>query len=538
MNIPMKQNKQQGFTLIEVIAAAFVLSVAVASLFLVSARSLVLNSQATKTHGAILLAEDVFAGVQRALYDNVLDEKALFEAPFNGCKDGKTCQMKINAFNAATFPTCGSECQPVVRAEGTNFFVQDVDETDTGVDTGYEREIRMTMLTDAEMKVSVTVRWQDRARTFEKTYERTFVNWYDMGAYSNYGRVILSVVECPTEADLPNWAIEGQSPAEGIVKDTAVNYVDTHPGCFLSPDWKFQWGFLTWGHEEGGAMSSIDETRWVENTAPDLVGEADGSGGPGTDTWDPVLDAGREPATNEWRTFGDTDIEGRTAIFVPNPADSAVNFALRFVMKEGYVPFSHYFDDDNPDTWDDPQSDYSAEMYCDDDIINFDNYERIQIQPGGNVYYCTAFVAPVEPIDYGECLYFAEDGSETLVALGDQFLNPGWATTGPIVAASVPAGDYRVTLQAHDYGEYRIEHGDQPYEQYYVSFLDSSGTEIARTGDTQDIPDGVADAGWAGVVNDPLSVPSGVASIQVKHSHPALAENNSMFTVCMHLHQY
>lgn len=526
----MKSNTQQGFTLVEVIAAAFVLSVAVASLFLVSARSLVLNSQAARTHGAILLAEDVFASVQRFVYDNALKEKDLFDAPFDACKSGRTCQLGITSSLTTLFQECDGQCEPVVRTSGDNFFAQDPNETATGVDTGYDREIQMTLLTDAEMKVSVTIRWQDRGQSFEKKFERTFVDWYNMGAYYNYGRVIATVVECATEADLPNW---GESEGPGVItKDTATDYVNANAGCFLSPGWQFQWGYLTWGHEEGGGLYTINESAWVDNTAADHVGEADGTDGPGTDTWDPVINSNRNPFTNEWRTFGDTDVDGRTAIIIPEP--TASNFALRLIMKPGYIPFSYYYDDDDWQNAPDPDN-YSAEMYCRDDIENYDNFDYIDIQSGPTVYYCNAFVAPIEPIDYGECVYVSEDQTETVISLGDQFLNPGSSVSGPIISTSIAEGNYTVRLQSFDGDSSRVAYSDQPREQYYVSFLDSGNNEIARTDDSVDVPDGVSEAGWAGVVSEPLNIPAGVSAIQVRHSFPDETEENSLEAICMHL---
>lgn len=388
------QNNQAGFTLIEVLTAAFVLSVAVAALFLVSTRSLMLNSQAAKLHGATLLAEDVFAAVQRTIYDNALVDDPVFGAPLAVCQGGATCQMDIDNTLNTPFSVCtAGDCDQVVRnTEG--LMVQNPADVTADNQTGYEREIQMELLSSREMLVTVVIRWQDRGRAYERTYTRTFLDWYNMEAYYEYGRLIATVVECATESDLPNWS--GVGPSGGIQKGTAQAYVDANPNCWLSPNWQFQWGYLNWGFEEGrGSRSndlgwSIDETKWVDNTPLPMTGPADGSGGPGTYTYDPVADAYRDPYTNEWRTFGETDADGRTAIIIPDPTIAA-NFMLRVVTKPGYVPFSYFYDDDNPFTG--PGDDYTAEMYCRDDVENYDNFDYIDIQPGGNVYYCIAFMA-------------------------------------------------------------------------------------------------------------------------------------------------
>jgi hypothetical protein len=252
----------------------------------------------------------------------------------------------------------------------------------------------MEVVSDQEMLVTVLVRWTDRGRAYQRTYTRSFFDWYNMGAYYEYGRLIATVVECNDESDLPNWS--GGGPSSGITKNTATDYVLANSSnCWLSPDWLFQWGYLNWGFDEGANPSSkegwaIDESKWVDNTPLLMTGLADGSGGPGTYTYDPIADIFRAPYTNEWRAFGETDEDGRTAIIIPNPSVAA-NFMLRVVTKPGYVPFSFFYDDEDP--FRGPGNNYSAEMYCRDDIQNYDNFDFIKIQSGTNVYYCVAFMA-------------------------------------------------------------------------------------------------------------------------------------------------
>lgn len=387
----MKELKQQsGFTLIEVMAAVFVLSVAVVSTLLVAGRSLIVNQRANRVHEAIMLGQDVFAAVQESLYQNALNDQPIFEDPFTPCLGGKVCQLALEPGALPVYRECAGGVCSTVKRGASGFYTQEA----SGQEIGYERSITMEKVGEAEFRVSVNVAWNDRGQDFERDFTRHFFDWYNMDAYYEYGRVIASVVTCSDESYLPNWGDNDVAndvlPEPALIgKSTAQDYVNALPQCSLDPGWLFQWGYLTWGPDVFGYNYGIDESLWVDNTDPNLIGEADGSYGPGTYTYDTSLS--RDPFTNEWKTFGTTDIEGRTAVIIPNP--EAENFALRLVMQSGYVPFSYYFDDDN--YMNQPAGGtYSAEMYCDDDIHNFDNYDYIPIDPGGNVYYCVAFVSP------------------------------------------------------------------------------------------------------------------------------------------------
>lgn len=381
------RNNQSGFTLIEVLTAAFVLSVAVVALFWVSTRSLMLNSQAAKLHGATLLSEDVFAAVQRTIYDNALAEDPVFGSPLVVCQGGATCQMDIDATLATPFTACTpGECAPVVQNTEGLMVQNPADVTEDNV-TGYEREIQMELLSSREMLVTVLVRWEDRGRTYERTYTRTFLDWYSMEAYYEYGRVIVSVIECADESDLPNWGTKNAGP-NMFDKNTAPDYVAAHaPDCWFAPDWLFQWGYWDWDP----ATYNVGPNG-VRSLSKDFVGEADGSEGYGTYTYDP--DSGIDPLVTEWHTFGQTDEDGRTAIIIPDPLAVSSVIALRLVLKPGYLPFSYYWQYDDEDAWVNPnlQDPYSAELYCHEDILNYDNLDFLQIVPGGNVYYCIAFV--------------------------------------------------------------------------------------------------------------------------------------------------
>jgi len=146
-------------------------------------------------------------------------------------------------------------------------------------------------------------------------------------------------VVCETEEDLPDWGMKGEEgKPEGITATTAQDYVSQSDGaCHMAEVWSFEWGY-------NGEATKKDG---------DFVGEAGEAEG--------------------WHDFtNEVQIEATS---------SRVWF--REVLPEGYLPFN-----DAKDTTD-PQ--VSAEFYCDEDILNYDNYDYIEDYEPGDVYHCVAF---------------------------------------------------------------------------------------------------------------------------------------------------
>ncbi len=155
-------------------------------------------------------------------------------------------------------------------------------------------------------------------------------------------KIVAWKIICEDESDLPNWG----AGAEDINEATATNWVENSDGaCWFAPNRSFQWGY------NGG----------VTNPGDDLYGEADGS----------------------WSTFGGTDSEGMTMVEIPLYEEIG-NLWMREVNQEGYIPFT-YGPAGNSNT-----NDVSAEIYCHNDVLNYDNFDRIDLD-GSETYYCVAF---------------------------------------------------------------------------------------------------------------------------------------------------
>lgn len=162
--------------------------------------------------------------------------------------------------------------------------------------------------------------------------------------------IIAHKIVCKDESYLPNWGKGGPD----VTGTTAENFVaENSPNCWFEPGWQFEWG-----QENSG------------NPGNSYTGAAGGV----------------------WTAFGPTDENGKAETFVTNVTGSRLE--VREVLKEGYIPFSYGANGNN-------ENDYSAEMYCDTDVLNYDNYDWIFNPQFNNTYHCVAFnvQVPEEPVD-------------------------------------------------------------------------------------------------------------------------------------------
>ncbi|HVY36198.1 MAG TPA: peptidoglycan-binding domain-containing protein [Candidatus Paceibacterota bacterium] len=144
-------------------------------------------------------------------------------------------------------------------------------------------------------------------------------------------------VICDDESDLPNWGSGGPD----VTATTASDWVAQSDGhCRLADDWNFEW-------------------------APSDAGN------PGDNA---IGDAG-----SPWTEFS-----------MSSPATVPAGAALwvREEPQDGYIPFSGSVSS--------PYDDVSAEFYCDSDVLNYDNYDRIDSVQAGQTYNCVGFNVPVE----------------------------------------------------------------------------------------------------------------------------------------------
>jgi len=151
-------------------------------------------------------------------------------------------------------------------------------------------------------------------------------------------------VICETEEDLPNWGSGGSD----ITETTASDYVtQSEEKCWLEADWNFEWAYAG-----------------TANPGDNIIG----------------------PAGGAWTTFGPTNSNGETVTTINSLSGDRI--WMREIMQEGYIPFSG--------SKTAPRDNVSAEMYCHNDVLNYDNYDYILNPQWDNAYYCVAFNVPVE----------------------------------------------------------------------------------------------------------------------------------------------
>jgi hypothetical protein len=181
-------------------------------------------------------------------------------------------------------------------------------------------------------------------------------------------------IVCDNESDLPNWGAGGHI----IDANTASNYITAKEGkCHLQSGWSFQWG---------------------DQNAPDG----------GSTTVGPV---------SGYTTFGPTDANGNVSTQIP--LGNMTEIHLREILQDGYIPF----------TGQNTTQDVSAEFYCANDALNYDNWDFIRNPQAGTTYNCVAFNALKEQQQPKQCDVVSDttnivEGGTNAVATYDT--NPAW----------------------------------------------------------------------------------------------------------------
>ena len=254
--------------------------------------------------------------------------------------------------------------------------------------------------------------------------------------------IVASKIVCENESDLPNWH---QSTTD-ITASTASDFVSGNDNCRLEPNWKFQWG----------PSNATDPGE-------SFLGEA----------------------SSPWTTFASsTNSVGQTSVTVTIPDDKFV--WIREVLKPDYLTFSSSGHDNLPG------SDVSAEMWCDTDVVNYDNYDFVENIEDGETYHCVSFnvlttipsSGPSCPIEPKEGRILIDFGASGILANSTE----SNATKGPF-STSIPAGTYDVTFGSFD--GHLVDHPGQfqPNESWYLKLKDSLGALILNTNAISDLPD-------------------------------------------------
>jgi hypothetical protein len=151
--------------------------------------------------------------------------------------------------------------------------------------------------------------------------------------------IIATKIVCDSEEDLPNWSGSGMD----INASTAADFVEENENCHLESGWHFQWA----------------------PTSASNPGDNTGAAG------------------SPWTAFGPTNDSGVASVSVPmSSVDESGQVWMREVWSADYIPFSGEFVSG---------SSISAEMWCDGDVLNYDNLDYARGLTNGATTYCVAF---------------------------------------------------------------------------------------------------------------------------------------------------
>lgn len=197
--------------------------------------------------------------------------------------------------------------------------------------------------------------------------------------------VFATKVVCEDESDLPNYGLGG--PA--MTSHTATDWVAHHEGCQIVRSWTFEWNYL------------------------------DGQGNPGDNQGE---------VGGHWKTF-----TGSVTVPLAGRID-AEKISFREVWTNDYIPFT--FDEAR-----DNSKDVSAEMYCGDDVENYDNWDLVEYPEGGETYYCVAWNVAVKKEEVTPRLLLEKSNEST----GDEFPGNTVRYTLKITALDAPVNNVKLT---------------------------------------------------------------------------------------------
>jgi prepilin-type N-terminal cleavage/methylation domain-containing protein len=179
MNIFIKRNNkagnERGFTLIESIVAIFILLIAIVMPMAVVARALFAANYAQDQITAVYLAQEGVELVRNARDNNVLGGSALWDqGSLSSCYGASGCYVDaIHSNNMIN--TCSGTC-PYVQEDMSGGISWYGNDSDWG-NTKYIRTIRLSKISDYEIKINSTVTWETRTVPRTVLVEDVITNW-------------------------------------------------------------------------------------------------------------------------------------------------------------------------------------------------------------------------------------------------------------------------------------------------------------------------------------------------------------------------
>lgn len=167
-----KNSSQRGFTLVEVLAALAMLSVAIVPTLFLSTSSLDISFSIRNNLIAANLAQE---GVEvvRAIRDANWFNSVAYDSGLTTCTTGCRVEYKSSALSPLGV-------NPVLTLNPSTgvYFYPDLDGSIAGsVDSIFKRTITITSVSAVELKVTSAVSWTERGRAKNVTVEDHLFNW-------------------------------------------------------------------------------------------------------------------------------------------------------------------------------------------------------------------------------------------------------------------------------------------------------------------------------------------------------------------------
>ena len=215
----------------------------------------------------------------------------------------------------------------------------------------------------------------------------------------NTVNIYANKIVCENESDLPNWGAGNGAPSQ-IDSSTAQAFVNNNDSCEFVENWEFQWGFAD---KENGIVQGVDKLVGDHN------GQADGTAS--TCDFNCGVNTQTGSSYNNWKSFDSaTGTGSNPANLTINDVEGADSLWVREILTSDYIPYTYPNKGGTED-------DVTAEMYCHNDIANFDNYDLVYGIHRGGDFYCVSFNVLKTPIDVCPNL----EGNQTEVPEGYYF---------------------------------------------------------------------------------------------------------------------
>lgn len=186
LNFQKKENSMRGFTLIETMVAVFIMAISITSLITVVTSSLFAAKYTRDKITATYLLQEAVDYIRNDRDTSVFLQRtetteeawSSFKLKYNNCtaNTNSTCYLDVLKAAGQALPNCnmdGTDCNLLYDKDTDGSFYN----YETGVKTGFKRQIIVTIPNPDEMNVEVIVSWKNGELTKSMSLKTSLLNW-------------------------------------------------------------------------------------------------------------------------------------------------------------------------------------------------------------------------------------------------------------------------------------------------------------------------------------------------------------------------